>query len=66
MSIYKNVMSHKDPAGGVRVIFMTVLNREPDAEEAALGKEEVKTNGPPGFGNVIWSLVNTREFLFVQ
>lgn len=65
-TIYKNVMSHKDPAGGVRVIFMTVLNREPDAEEAALGKEEVKTNGPSGFGNVIWSLVNTREFLFIQ
>lgn len=65
-TIYKNVMSHKDPAGGVRVIFLTVLNREPDAEEAALGKQEVKANGPVGFGNVIWSLANTREFLFIQ
>lgn len=65
-TIYKNVMSHKDPAGGVRVIFLTVLSREPDAEEAALGKQEVKANGPVGFGNVIWSLANTREFLFIQ
>jgi hypothetical protein len=38
-TIYKNVMSHKDPAGGVRVIFLTVLSREPDAEEAALGSQ---------------------------
>jgi hypothetical protein len=50
----------------VRVIFLTVLSREPDAEEAALGKQEVKANGPVGFGNVIWSLANTREFLFIQ
>ena len=65
-TIYKNVTSHKDPAGGVRVIFLTVLNREPDTDEMNIAKQEVKANGPAGFGNVIWSLVNTREFLFVQ
>jgi hypothetical protein len=59
-------MSNKDPAGGVKVIFLTVLNREPDADELALAKQEVKANGPVGFGNVIWSLANTREFLFIQ
>lgn len=65
-TIFKNVMSHKDSGGGVRVIFLTILNREPDKEELDLAKQEVKNNGPAGFGNVIWSLVNTREFLFVQ
>jgi taurine dioxygenase len=28
--------------------------------------KEVTDNGAPGYGNVIWSLVNTREFLFIQ
>ena len=46
--------------------FLTILSREPDAEELALGVAEVKASGPAGFGNVIWALVNTREFLFVQ
>jgi hypothetical protein len=32
--------------------------------EAAL--EEVKDKGAAGYGNVVWSLVNTREFLFIQ
>ena len=28
--------------------------------------EEIHVNNMAGYGNVIWSLVNTREFLFVQ
>uniref|UniRef100_A0A7C2JYR4 DUF1549 domain-containing protein n=1 Tax=Schlesneria paludicola TaxID=360056 RepID=A0A7C2JYR4_9PLAN len=48
------------------VIFLSVLSRRPTAEEKAIAMEEVKTNGNAGYGNVIWALVNTREFLFVQ
>lgn len=65
-TIYNNVMKKKSVNDGVRAIFMTVLNREPDAEELALAMKEVADQGAPGYGNVIWSLVNTREFLFVQ
>lgn len=65
-TIYNNVMKKRTVAEGIRAIFMTVLNREPDAEEAALGAKEVADRGAAGYGNVIWSLVNTREFLFVQ
>lgn len=65
-TIYNNVMKKRTVAEGIRVIFMTILNREPDDEEAALGAKEVADRGAAGYGNVIWSLVNTREFLFVQ
>jgi hypothetical protein len=50
----------------VKTCFLTILSREPDAEELAAALQEVKAYGPAGYGNVIWSLVNTREFLFVQ
>jgi hypothetical protein len=65
-TIYNNVIKKKTINDGVRAIFMTILSREPDAEELALASKEVTEQGPAGYGNVIWSLVNTREFLFVQ
>lgn len=65
-SIYNNVIRRKTDAERVKVLFLTILNREPDADEIELGKLEIKKNGAAGCGNIIWSLVNTREFLFVQ
>ena len=65
-TIYNNVMLKKTVPEGVKVVFWTILNRDPDDDEAELAKQEIKQNGPAGYGNVIWSLVNTREFLFIQ
>jgi hypothetical protein len=65
-TIYNTVMKKKSINDGIRSIFLTILNREPDTEELALAVKEVTDNGAPGYGNVIWSLVNTREFLFIQ
>jgi hypothetical protein len=47
-------------------VFLTILSRPPDTEEMALAVGEVKEDGPVGYGNVVWSLLNTREFLFIQ
>jgi tetratricopeptide (TPR) repeat protein len=65
-TMYNNVMRSKTASAGVRVVFRTILNRDPDQEEADLALDEIKQNGPVGYGNVIWSLVNTREFMFIQ
>lgn len=65
-TIYNNVVRKSSVTDGIKAIFLTVLSREPDEDELKLGVQEVKLRGPAGYGNVIWSLVNTREFLFVQ
>ena len=54
------------PWTGKKVIFLTILNREPDNAELELAKQEVAKSDLAGYGNLIWSLVNTREFLFIQ
>ena len=51
---------------GVDVCFLTILSREPTEEELLVAMKEVKEIGPAGYGNVVWSLINTREFLFIQ
>jgi len=65
-TIYNNIVKKKTISDGVKVVFLTILSREPDAEELSTAMAQVKTDGPAGYGNVVWSLVNTREFMFVQ
>ncbi|MDX1930078.1 MAG: DUF1549 domain-containing protein [Pirellulaceae bacterium] len=65
-TIYGNIAKRDDVVNGVKAMFMTILNRVPTPEESQIAVEEVKRAGVAGYGNVVWSLVNTREFLFVQ
>ncbi|VAX42507.1 hypothetical protein MNBD_PLANCTO02-767 [hydrothermal vent metagenome] len=65
-TMYKNVTKKKRVSGRVEVIFLSILNRKPTKDESRVALQEIKKNGSAGYGNVIWSLVNTREFLFVQ
>ena len=63
--IYDNVVSAK-PADRVPIIFYSVLNRKPTSSELTIAREEIRLNRNAGYGNVIWALVNTKEFLFIQ
>ncbi len=65
-TIYNSIARKSAIAEGIRTIFLTVLCRSPDADEMEAALAEVKENGPAGYGNVVWALVNTREFLFIQ
>jgi len=65
-SIYNNITRTSSVSGGIRSVFLTILGRVPDAEELEISAKEVKQDGPIGYGNIVWSLVNTREFLFIQ
>ena len=64
--MYKNVMSEKTPEAKIDVIFQSVLARKATPDERTAALAEIKTHKEAGYGNVIWALVNTREFLFVQ
>ncbi len=64
--MYKNVTSERSSEGRMEVIFQSILARRPTQAERATALAEVKAHGDAGYGNVIWALVNTREFLFVQ
>ena len=65
-TIYNNVKRSRSIGGGTRVVFQTILSRDPEPEEMDLAAQEIEQHGLPGYGNVIWALINTREFLFIQ
>ncbi len=64
--IYDEVMAAPDLRDKIDVIFLSLLSRKPSRTDRKLAEAEIQSNGPAGFGNVIWALLNTREFLFIQ
>lgn len=65
--IYDDVVSH-DPTAAVDVIFVSILSHRPSSEDRQSAIQEIRTAESPaaGCGNLIWALLNTREFLFIQ
>lgn len=54
------------PTDRLTVVFLSILGRMPTDEERIASYKEIQENEAAGMGNVIWALLNTREFLFVQ
>ncbi len=52
----------------ITVVFVSLLSRPPSLSERKLAREEIATAETPaaGYGNLIWALLNTREFIFIQ
>lgn len=63
--IYNEVTAEKTTDAGIDRVFLCLLSRRPTREERIAAQAEIKKDGAAGFGNVIWALLNTREFLFI-
>ncbi len=64
--IYDEVVAEKGVSEQIDRIFLCLLARKPSPVEKNAALKEVRVDGNAGFGNVIWALLNTREFLFIQ
>jgi hypothetical protein len=49
-----------------RMIFQAMLTREPTPREVELVNAEVAKQGDKAYEGIVWSLLNTQQFLFVQ
>lgn len=69
--------TQREDSAKVRELYTTVYSREPDAKELQLAlnylgnkpKEKDAKDGPPrgkqqGYEDILWALINTKEFLF--
>jgi hypothetical protein len=64
--IYDNVMRVTAVSDRIDVIFYSILTRPARSSEDAIARQEFRSSGAAGYGNVIWALINTKEFLFIQ
>lgn len=64
--ILRTMEKVKSPADKVEVVFLSILSRKPTFREKDITKKQLAEHGDSGYQNIIWALINTREFCFVQ
>ena len=64
--IFRTMAKVPPPADKVEAVFLSVLSRKPTLGEKDIAKRGLGEGGTDGFSNLIWALINTREFMFVQ
>ena len=55
-----------EPDEKIRMIFQAMLTREPTEREMTLARAEVATRGDTAYPGIVWALLNTQQFIFVQ
>ncbi|MBE2286088.1 MAG: DUF1549 domain-containing protein [Prosthecobacter sp.] len=63
--IFRTMEKVKSPSEKVEALFLSVLSRRPTLVEKDIAKRAL-SSGDDGYANMIWALINTREFIFVQ
>jgi hypothetical protein len=63
---YRTMLSKESPGDKVESLFLTVLGRKPTTRERESAMITLKEDGEDGHANLIWALINSLEFLFVQ
>lgn len=65
--IYDNLSRSKSARDAMNVMFLSILNRPPTSRDRDIAmKEMARGDKAMGYGNIVWALINTREFLFIQ
>ena len=67
-AIVDNVMGLDAARDRIDAIFLSVLTRRPSSADRRIAAGELSKTRQDniGYGNIVWGLLNTREFLFVQ
>lgn len=63
--IFRTMEKVKAPTEKVEALFLSVLSRRPTMSEKEIAKRAL-SQGDDGYANMIWALINTREFMFIQ
>ncbi len=63
--IFRTMDKMSNPSDKVEALFLSVLSRRPTMNEKEIAKRAIG-GGDDGYSNMIWALINTREFIFVQ
>lgn len=62
--ILKTIEKVRDPSEKVDAMFLSILSRRPTVNEKDIAKRVLGQG--EGYANMIWALINTREFMFIQ
>ena len=55
-----------DPSTAISTLFLTMLNRNPTRLEAKQWKDDFGSDFKAGYSDLIWTLANSNEFIFIK
>ena len=64
--MFRNMEKNKSPEMKMEAIYLSILNRRPTMHEKQIILKDQVAHGEKAYANVIWALINTREFTFIQ
>ncbi|MBL4702537.1 MAG: hypothetical protein JKX85_14910 [Phycisphaeraceae bacterium] len=65
--LVKKVKTANKGTDKLKIVWMSILTRNPTASETSLIQEELKkVSQSDSYQDIVWALINTREFMFVQ
>jgi hypothetical protein len=64
--VMKNVNKGGSMEEKIELAFRTILNRKPNTAEFRDFKDSIKKTGDSGYKDLVWVLINSHEFMFVQ
>jgi hypothetical protein len=64
--IFRSMDKVNSPSDKLETLFLSVMNRKPTLREKDIAKREISASGEEAYSNIIWALINTREFIFIQ
>jgi hypothetical protein len=64
--IFRTMAGKGTPDEKIESMFVSIFARRPTAEEKAKALAEIQAQAEDGYGNIIWALINSLEFLFVE
>lgn len=64
--VLRAIAKAASPTDKVETLFLSVLNRRPTLREKEMAKRLLSDGPESAYANMIWGLVNTREFYFIQ
>lgn len=61
-----NVLKGSNAEGKAKIMWLTILSREPTAKEISMAARVIAAHGPEGAKDLAWALINSNEFLFLR
>jgi hypothetical protein len=63
----RQMAMQQTPEEKINVLFRSILTRNPTAEDVQISLDVLTANpGKKGYRMILWALLNTREFMFIQ
>ena len=64
--LFQDIKTAEDSDDMIDRIYMGMLSRKPTEEERAAMRDEVAHSGKEAARGLVWTLLNTQQFLFIQ